>query len=111
MEEKIRRIVTERTLEIGDAKMVEGDEAYIRFKMAALISAIEECPDEFWMHATLDTLYDDRAWFVFTNKDNRKSGISLHPAVIMEISDKCPVADPRTFKAHGFVATEKSNKA
>lgn len=93
MEEPIRRIVIERTLEIGNAKMVEGDEAYIRFKMAPLISEIKGCPDEFWMHATLDTLYDDCAWFVFTNKDNRKSSIQLPPAAIMEISDKRPIVD------------------
>lgn len=111
MEKMIRRIVTERTLEIGNAKMVEGDEAYIRFKMAALVSEIEECPDEFWMYATLDKLYDDRAFFVFTNNDNRKSGIQLHPAAIMEISDKCPVADPRIFKVHCFVEIEKRDKA
>lgn len=108
MEEKIRRIVTERTLEIGNAKMVEGDEAYIRFKLEPLVRDIKESKNEYWMYATLGELNDDTAWFVFPGR--KKTGLLLIPEAIVEISDKCPAADPQVFWVQFLIRAEDVNE-
>ena len=104
MKRFLQRIVIERTLEIGDAKMSEGDEACIRFQTTPLIGENAAASNECWMYATLVKLSEDTAWFIF--KGRKETGLELRPENILEITDKCPVAEPQSFLEKFLIRVE-----
>ena len=109
MEEFVQRIVTERTLEIGTAKMSEGNEAYIRFQIGPLVGNGTVISNECWMYARLVKLSDKTAWFVFKGRKN--TGLKLCPETILEITDKCPTSDPQDFLDNTLIRIENTGKS
>ena len=103
-----QHIVIERTLEIGDAKMTEGDEAYIRFQISPLVGENAAASNECWMNATLAKLSDDTAWFIFNGR--KDTGLELRPKNILEITDKCPVSEPQTFLEKFLIRVENTGE-
>lgn len=106
MKKFLQRIVIERTLEIGDAKMTEGDEAYIRFQISPLADEHMAVSNECWMYATLAKLAEDAAWFIF--KGRKDTGLELRPENILEITDKCPISDPQNFLEKFLIRVENT---
>lgn len=106
MKKFLQRIVIERTLEIGDAKMTEGDEAYIRFQLSPLVGENAAASNECWMYATLVKLSEDAAWFIF--KGRKDTGLELRPENILEITDKCPVSEPQNFLEKFLIRVENT---
>lgn len=74
------RIETERTLIVGNAKMSEGDWAYVKY------CVLSDCGKGRWMYAKCIRLEDNVAVFA-TESEGR---IVLLPEKIVQICDKCP---------------------
>lgn len=106
MKKFLQRIVIERTLEIGDAKMTEGDAAYIRFQINPLVGENTVASNECWMYATLAKLSENTAWFIF--KGRKDTGLELRPENILEITDKCPISEPQSFLEKYLIRVENT---